>query len=130
MAGKRKAPARAPATSAPRGRPRRNTHSAYASAPEDHVEEEPVIQDQAPAPEAQQAPGSTPEQELQQLQAQLQSMQQERDRVAAAFAASQQVAQASAQAAEIRQQLALLQAEIQSMQPSQPPPVHLAKYIL
>ena len=47
-------------------------------------------------------------------------MQQERDRVAAAFAASQRAIQASAQAAEIRQQLAVLQAEIQSMQPSQP----------
>jgi hypothetical protein len=63
----------------------------------------------------------TPDQELQQLQAQLLSMQQERDRVAAAFAASQQEAQASAQEAEIRQQLALLQAEIERMQPSQPP---------
>jgi hypothetical protein len=39
-------------------------------------------------------------------------MQQEWDRVAAAFAASQQAAKTSAQAAEIRQQLALLQAEI------------------
>jgi hypothetical protein len=48
-------------------------------------------------------------------------MQQERDRVVAAFAVSQQAAQTSAQAAKIRQQLALLQAEIQSMQPSQPP---------
>jgi uncharacterized small protein (DUF1192 family) len=39
-------------------------------------------------------------------------MQQERDKVAVAFVASQQVAQTSAQVAEIRQQLALLQAEI------------------
>jgi hypothetical protein len=46
-------------------------------------------------------------------------MQQERDRVAAAYAASQQAAQTSTQAAKIRQQLAILQAEIQSMQPSQ-----------
>jgi molecular chaperone GrpE (heat shock protein) len=117
-------------TSAPRGRPRCNTHSTYASALEEQVEEEPVVQDQPPTPEAQQAPSLTSKQELQQLQAQLQSMQQERDRVAAAFAASQQAAQASTQVAEIRQQLALLQAVIQSMQPLQPPPVHLAKYIL
>jgi hypothetical protein len=46
-------------------------------------------------------------------------MQQERDRVAAAFAANQWAAQTSAQVVEIRQQLAVLQAEIQSMQPSQ-----------
>jgi hypothetical protein len=42
-------------------------------------------------------------------------MQQERDSLVVACAASQQAAQTSAQAAEIRQQLALLQAEIQSM---------------
>jgi hypothetical protein len=42
-------------------------------------------------------------------------MQQERDRVVVAFAASQRMAQTSAHAAEIRQQLVLLQAEIQSM---------------
>ena len=72
-----------------------------------------------PASEEQQAPSPTPEQELQWLQAQLQSMQQERDRVIAAFVANQWATQASAQAAEIRQQLAILQAEIQSMQPLQ-----------
>jgi hypothetical protein len=44
-------------------------------------------------------------------------MQQERDKIAAAYAASQQAMQTSTQAAEIRQQLALLQAKIQSMQP-------------
>jgi hypothetical protein len=44
-------------------------------------------------------------------------MQQERDRVAAAYTASQH----AAQAAEIRKQLALLQAEIQSIQPPQEP---------
>jgi hypothetical protein len=48
-------------------------------------------------------------------------MQQERDRVTAAYIASQQAMQTSAQAAEIMQQLSLLQAEIQSMQPQQAP---------
>jgi hypothetical protein len=48
-------------------------------------------------------------------------MQQERDKVAAAYAASQQAMQTSAQVAEIRQQLTLLQAKIQSMQPPQAP---------
>jgi hypothetical protein len=71
--------------------------------------------------EVQLAPSLTPEQELQQLQAQLQTMQLERDKVAAAYATSQQAMQTSAQVAEIRQQLALLQVEIQSMQPQQAP---------
>jgi hypothetical protein len=48
-------------------------------------------------------------------------MQQERDKVAAAYTTSQQAMQTSTQAAEIRQQLTLLQAEIQSMQPQQAP---------
>jgi hypothetical protein len=52
--------------------------------------------------EVQQAPCLTPEQELQQLQAQLQTMQQERDKVATTYAASQQAMQTSAQVAEIR----------------------------
>jgi hypothetical protein len=52
---------------------------------------------------------------LHQLQAELQSAQQERDRLAAAFAANQWAVQALAQAAEIRQQLAAFQAKIQSM---------------
>ena len=64
--------------------------------------------------------GTTLEQELQQLQAQLQRAQQERDRMAAAFAANQQAIQASAQAAEIRQQLAVLHAEMLSMQHAVP----------
>ena len=50
--------------------------------------------------EAQPNSATTPEQELQQLQAQLQRAQQERDRMAAAFVANQQAIQASAQAAE------------------------------
>jgi hypothetical protein len=120
MVGKRKASTRVPATSAPRERPRCNTRGTYAPVQEDEVEEA-AVQDQPPAPEVQQALGQTPKQELQQLQAQLQSMQQERDRVATAFSTSQQAAQTSAQAAEIKQQLALLQAEIQSLQPPQPP---------
>jgi hypothetical protein len=111
MAGKRKASTRAPVASALRGRPRRNTRNTYALVQEDQAKEA-VVQEQPPAPKVHQAPGQTPEQELQQ---------QERDRVAAAFAASQQAAQTSAQAVEIRQQLAPLQAEIQSLQPPQPP---------
>ena len=62
----------------------------------------------------------TATQELQLLQTQLQNLQQERDRIAAAYAASQEAAVAAAQAAEIRQQLSILQAEILSMQPPQP----------
>jgi hypothetical protein len=77
------------------------------------------VQDQQLTSEVQQVPDLTAEQELQQLQAQLQAMQQERDRVAAAYAANQQAAQTSTQAAEIRKQLAILQAKIQSMQPPQ-----------
>ena len=72
---------------------------------------------------AEEQPESSVIRELQQLQAQLQSVQQERDRVAATYAASQQAALAAAQAAEIRQQLSILQAEILSMQPmTQPAP--------
>ena len=67
-----------------------------------------MVKDQPPAYEEQQAPSRTLEQELQQLQAQLQSMQQERDRVTVAFAANQWAAQALAQVAEFRQQLAVL----------------------
>ena len=85
-----------------RGRPGRNARSTYATTSEDQAEEQNTIEDQRPASEEQQAPSATPEQELQQLQAQLQSMQQERDRVTTAFAASQRAAQASAQAAKIR----------------------------
>ena len=47
-------------------------------------------------------------------------MQQERDRIAAAFAANQQAIQASAQTAEIRQQLAVLHAEMLSIQHAVP----------
>jgi uncharacterized protein involved in exopolysaccharide biosynthesis len=78
------------------------------------------VDDQPIAGEEQPNPDPTPEQVLQQLQAQLQNVQQERDRLAATFAASQRAVQASLQAAEIRQQLAIVQAEIQSLQPSQP----------
>jgi hypothetical protein len=87
MAGKGKASTRAPAASVPRGRPRHNTRSTYTPVQEDQVEEA-AVQEQPPAPEVQQGTGQTLEQELQQLQARSQSMQQERDRVAAAFAAS------------------------------------------
>ena len=76
-----------------RGRRKRSAHSIYARAPEDQVEEEPTVGDQPPASKEQQAPNPTLEQELQQLQAQLQSMQQEIDRVAAAFAVNQRATQ-------------------------------------
>jgi hypothetical protein len=65
-------------------------------------------------------PNPTPEQVLQSLQAKLQVAQQKRDRLAATFTANQRVMQASLQAVEIRQQLAILQTEIQSMQKNQP----------
>jgi hypothetical protein len=57
--------------------------------------EEPAVKDQPPAIEDQQASDPTPEQVLQQLQAQLQSTQEERDRLAATFAANQTEAQTS-----------------------------------
>jgi hypothetical protein len=81
MPRKRAAPTRTPMELSTRGRPRRTTRSAYASAPEDQVVEEPTVEDQPPATEDQQAPDPTPEQVLQQLQAQLHRTQQERDSV-------------------------------------------------
>ena len=120
MARKRTASTRTPAEPSMRGRPRRNARSAYASAPEDQVIKEPMVEDQPPTAEDQQALDPTPEQVLQQFQAQLQSTQQERDGLAATFAANQSATQTSLQAAKIRQQLVVLQAEIQSMQQSQP----------
>ena len=125
MAGKRKTATRAATTTGQRGRPRRTTRSTYATSPaEDPARtqgqapetQDPQIQD----PRGQPISGTTLEQELQQLQAQLQRAQQERDRMAAAFAANQQAIQASAQAAEIRQQLAVLHAEMLSMQHAVP----------
>ena len=83
MTRKRAASARAPADPAPRGRLRHRAHSIYATTLEDQATEKPIVEDQPQASEEQQAPNPTPEQELQQLQAQLQSIQQERDRVAA-----------------------------------------------
>jgi hypothetical protein len=87
-ARKRAASARTLTEPSARGRPRRNAHSTYANAPEDQVVEEPAVKDQPPAAEDQPAPDPTPEQVLQQLQAQLQSTQQERDRLVATFAAN------------------------------------------
>ena len=58
-----------------RGRPRCSARSAYASTPEDQVEEQLTVEDQPPASEDQPASNLTPEQVLQQLQAQLQSTQ-------------------------------------------------------
>jgi len=116
MAGKRNSATRAPTETARRGRPRRATRSTYATTGNEDVEDGQLVLDQAPPAEEQPEPAAI--RELQQLQAQLLSLQQERDRVAAAYAATQQAALASTQAAEIRQQLCILQAEIQSMQPT------------
>ena len=99
---KRVAFARAPTDPTPGEDPGAAPESTYATAPEDQATEEPVVQDQSPAFEEQQAPNPTLEQELQQLQAQLQNMQQERDRVATAFVVNQRAAQTSAQAAASR----------------------------
>jgi hypothetical protein len=89
------------------------------------------VDDQPIAGEEQPNLNPTPEQVLQQLQAQLQNAQQETDRLAATFAASQRVVQASLRATEIRQQLAIVQAEIQSLQPSQPQSAsHLSCWIV
>jgi len=127
MAGKRKTTTRAAVTTGQRGRPRRNTRSAYATSPaEDDTRADAQGQPSEPQdreiqdPETQPNLATATEQELQQLQAQLQRAQQERDRMAAAFAANQQAIQASAQAAEIRQQLAVLHAEMLSMQHAVP----------
>ena len=101
--------------------------SAYATVEEDGFENE---QPESMQPEAGQEPPPTagPAQptaaeELQLLQAQLQNLQQERDRIAAAYAANQEAALAAAQATEIRQQLSILQAEILSMQPPPQPTI-------
>ena len=71
MPRKRIAPTRTPTEPSTRGRPKRNTHSAYASAPEDQAVEEPTVEAQPPAAEDQQASDPTPEWVLQLLQAQL-----------------------------------------------------------
>jgi len=102
IAKKRVVSARAPTDPTPRGRPRRSARSTYATALEDQATEEPAVEDQPSASEEQQAPNPTPKQEFQQLQAQLQNMQQERDRVAATFVANQRATQTSAQAATSR----------------------------
>jgi len=101
--------------------------SAYATVEEEGFEDE---QPENVQPKAGQEPPPaagpaqpTATQELQLLQTQLQNLQQERDRIAAAYAASQETALATAQAAEIRQQLSILQAEILSMQPPPQPTI-------
>jgi hypothetical protein len=86
MAGKRTSPPRRLAASAEDARPRRNVRSTYVATQPDDKDLE--VQDQQLASEVQQEQDLTSEQELQQLQDQLQAMQQERDRVAAAYAAS------------------------------------------
>jgi hypothetical protein len=71
MPRKRAAPTGAPSSSRARGRSKRNTRSTYASNEEEQLKEELVIEEQPPVSEVQ---DPTPVQELQQLQAQLQSM--------------------------------------------------------
>ena len=92
MAKKRAASARTPVEPSTRGQPRHSVRSAYASVLEDQVQEEPMVEDQPLAGKDQPASDPSPEQVLQQLQAQLQSTQQERDMLAATFAAKQRVA--------------------------------------
>jgi hypothetical protein len=94
MVGKRKAPPRRPAAFVENIRPWRNVDSTYTAPIQDDGDTE--TRDQQPMSEVKQAPSITPKQELQQLQAQLQAMQQKRDKVAAAYAASQQAMQTSA----------------------------------
>ena len=101
--------------------------STYATTEEEGPEDEQLenVQQEAgqePPPTAGPAQ-PTATQELQLLQAQLQNLQQERGRIAAAYAASQKAALAAAQATEIRQQLSILQAEILSMQPPPQPTI-------
>jgi len=98
--------------------------SAYATAEQEGPNDVQPEADQAPPVVEPAEP--TAAQELQLLQAQLQNLQQERDRIVAAYAASQEAALAVAQAIEIRQHLSILQAEIQSMQPPPQPTVQPA----
>ncbi|KAG2564712.1 hypothetical protein PVAP13_7NG295589 [Panicum virgatum] len=72
------------------------------------------IQDQHDEPLA----DPTPEQILKQLQDELARAQQQRDALAATFAQNQRTMQISQQAAELCQQLAIIQAQIQSMTPT------------
>ena len=98
--------------------------SAYAIAEQEGPED--VQPEAGQAPPVAELAEPTAAQELQLLQAQLQNLQQERDRIAVAYAASQEAALAAAQASEIRQQLSILQAEILSMQSLPQPTVQPA----
>jgi len=92
MAGKRSSTTRLRAESSRRGRPRRAVRSAYATAEEEGFEDEqpenvqPEVGQEPPPTAGPAQPTAT--QELQLLQAQLQNLQQERDWIAAAYAAS------------------------------------------
>ena len=127
MAGKRSSTTRPRTEPSRRGRPRRAVRSAYATVEEEGSEgEQPENVQPEPGQEPPPATGPaqpTATQELQLLQAQLQNLQQERDQIAAAYAASQEAALAAAQTTEIRQQLSILQAEILSMQPPPQPTI-------
>lgn len=94
------------AASAPRGRPRRNTRSTYATPPEvdarpqSEEEAEPAVtEDQPPHQPGRHGPAEVPEpthdQILQQLQADVLAAQRERDRLAAEAAASSRTRQVS-----------------------------------
>jgi len=122
MVGKRTSTTRPQAESSRRGRPRRTVRSAYATAGQEGPDDVQPEADQTP-PVAEPAKPTTAK-ELQLLQTQLQNFQQKRDRIAAAYAANQEAALAAASASEIRLQLSILQAEIQSMQPPLQPMVH------
>ncbi|XP_021308584.1 uncharacterized protein LOC110432454 [Sorghum bicolor] len=96
MAGKRTSTTRPRAEPSRRGRPRRAVRSTYATVEGEGYEGEQPENEQ---PETRQEPPPaadpaqpTAAQELQQLQTQLQNLQQERDRIAAAYAASQEAA--------------------------------------
>jgi hypothetical protein len=121
MPPKRQASTWAQAETSTRGRPKRTTHSTYVSASQTQANEEEAPPSQPTIEANQPNPNLTSEQVLQQLQADLHNVQQEWDRLTAAFAASQRAMQVSQQAAEVCQQLEILQTKIQSLQPNQPP---------
>jgi len=114
---------RASAAPRARGRPRRNARSAYASTREDRVaaegqvegEEQPNGTEDEEQPTDAPEQGLSPEETLNQLQQEIVQAQAERNRLAQEAAANQRTIDASRQAAELRQQLALIQAEIQSL---------------
>lgn len=128
MPPKRKAFVRASTSEAPRRRPKGTTRSTYASASEPVQDTEEMQEEEVPHARrttttncSTTQPNPHPEEELQQLRATTQQMHQERDRLAVAFTTNQRGTNAVQQAAEVKQLLAISQAEIQSLQPIQQP---------